>query len=133
VAVLAIGGIDSRQIHRVDGIDHEPRQMAFPQRGEVLGAQRASHYLTSGGIKNTHSRSHAKKFCAIPKGLNPPGRHHTLARQPRVKGRVSTAPLGPPAADEDQAAYGSARSAPASLPQPRKGSSAVAAFEFPYN
>ena len=48
-----------------------------------------SHSRTSGGIRNTCSRSHAMKFCPITGiVLNPPD-STPFTRQPRVKGALS--------------------------------------------
>jgi hypothetical protein len=54
-AVLAIAGHKRRQIHRFDGIEHEPRQVVLRQ---PLAQAR--------GNNSSCSRSHAMKFCAIP-------------------------------------------------------------------
>ena len=55
MAVLAIGAIEHRQsIASTASITNYARWLS------------GSHSHTSGGIKNACSRSHAKKFCAIP-------------------------------------------------------------------
>jgi hypothetical protein len=46
MAILAIGAIERRQIHRADRVDHKPRQIAFPQPLPDVGRHQ-EHLLAS--------------------------------------------------------------------------------------
>ena len=72
-----VGTVERAEVHLLDRRQHKPRQMTS-----------GSQFRGSGGIKNACSRSHAKKFIAMPKVSWPPRTDPRFTRHPPSKASV---------------------------------------------